>query len=439
MNWVPLIERKRDGGELTDGEIRDLIAGYVAGEMPDYQMAALLMAIYFRGMTARETAALTLAMAASGGQLDLSGLGRAAVDKHSTGGVGDTTTLIAAPLAAACGLAVAKMSGRGLGHTGGTLDKLESIPGFETHLSREAFLDLVAAHNLAVTGQGEDLVPADRLLYALRDVTGTVESLPLIASSVMSKKLAAGCQGIVLDVKGGEGAFMKDRAQALALGRTMVRIGLAAGRRTEAVITAMDAPLGDGIGNSLEVRDAIEVLGGKACPLAQVSLRLTAHMLRVGGRADSLEHGEALARRALQSGAGADKLREMIAAQGGDPQVVDHPDRLPVGALVQPVRAASSGFVTRVHALAAGHASGALGAGRARKEDAVDPGAGLWLQVREGDAVRAGQTLAVLYASDPARMRAGLETARDIFEIGDQPPAPAPLILGVVDAANVEG
>ncbi|MGI6200205.1 MAG: thymidine phosphorylase [Christensenellales bacterium] len=438
MNMVPLIERKRDGGALTDGEIRALIADYVAGAIPDYQMSALLMAIYFRGMTDRETTALTLAMAASGGRLDLSGLGRVAVDKHSTGGVGDTTTLIAAPLAAACGLAVAKMSGRGLGHTGGTLDKLESIPGFDTHLSRERFLALVAAHNLAVTGQGEDLVPADRLLYALRDVTGTVESLPLIASSVMSKKLAAGCQGIVLDVKCGEGAFMKDRAQALALGRTMVRIGLDAGRRAEAVITAMDAPLGDGIGNSLEVRDAIEVLGGKPCPLAEVSLRLTAHMLRVGGLVDSLEQGEALARQKLDSGEGADKLREMIAAQGGDPQVVAHPDRLPVGALTQPVRAAEAGFVTRVHALAAGHTSGALGAGRARKEDAVDPGAGLWIQAREGDAVQAGQTLAVLYASDPARLRAGLDMAQGIFEIGGQAPAPRELILGVVDAANAD-
>lgn len=425
-----LIRKKRDGGELSRREIAGLVAAFTAAEVPDYQMSALLMAVFFRGMTPDETAALTEAMVGSGRRLDLSSLPGPKADKHSTGGVGDKTTLVVAPLVAAAGLPVAKLSGRGLGHTGGTLDKLESIPGLTVHLEMDDFIRQVGRVGLAVAGQTADLVPADARLYALRDVTATVDSIPLIASSVMSKKIAGGADAVILDVKVGRGAFMREAAAARELAGVMIGLGRAFGRRVGAVLSAMDQPLGRAVGNALEVAEAVEVLsGGGPEDVWDLSLELGARLLVLAG----VERGAAPARARLEAarrdGRARAKLAEMVAAQGGDPAVLDDPGRLPRAPLRRDLPAPASGVVTGVDALAVGGAAVLLGAGRRRKGDAVDPAVGVVLHRKVGDPVRAGEALATVHARDEATAAAALERLRLSYRIGDIPPDRPQLIL----------
>jgi len=387
MNALEVIGRKRDGGEHSPEEIDWLLAAYLKGDVPDYQMAAWLMAVCIRGMTRAETLELTQAMVRSGEVLDLSGIEGVKVDKHSTGGVGDKVTLIAAPLAAACGVKVPKLSGRGLAHTGGTLDKLESVPGVTVDLEPERFIRQVREIGIAVAAQSPKIVPADKAVYALRDVTGTVPSIPLIASSVMSKKIAAGADAIVLDVKFGKGAFMPDVESAKELAREMVRIGDGAGRRTVALVTAMDNPLGRSIGNALEVREALDALVGKGDEeLIEVSLRVAAEMCSLAGVSARPED-------VLRSGAGRAKFEEMLTAQGGRLA-----EGLPVAPIQTQVKAVSDGFVESIDALAVGLASLDLGAGRHRKEDKVDPAAGLEIEAPVGARVKAGDPLVTVHA-----------------------------------------
>ncbi|MCC3373450.1 pyrimidine-nucleoside phosphorylase [Cohnella sp. REN36] len=436
MRMVDLIRKKRHGGELEEREIRFVIDGLVNGAVPDYQMAAWAMAVCFVGMTDRETAALTMAMAESGDTVDLSEIAGIKVDKHSTGGVGDKTTLIVAPLVAACGVPVAKMSGRGLGHTGGTVDKLESIAGFHTELGREAFFKQVNEIGVAVIGQSGNIAPADKKLYALRDVTGTVESVPLIASSVMSKKIAAGADAILLDVKFGSGAFMKTAEEAKTLAEAMVAIGSQVGRRTVAVISDMDQPLGRTVGNALEVREAIEVLRGEGPDdLRELCLVLGSHMLVLGGRAESAEAARARLEEAIASGAALRKFADLLAAQGGDPAVAHDPALLPQAELRIPVRAAGAGFVAAIDAERIGLAAMLLGAGRAEKDDAIDYAVGLELVAKLGDAVEAGDTLAVLYArADDAKAQESAESVLAAYRLASGRPAPQPLLHGIVGA-----
>ena len=387
MTPLELIGRKRDGGEHTPAEIDFLLSGYVSGQVPDYQMAAWLMAVCIRGMTRAETLALTMAMVRSGEVLDLSGIEGVKVDKHSTGGVGDKVTLIAAPLAAACGVKVPKLSGRALAHTGGTLDKLESVPGLTVDLEPERFIRQVREIGIAVAAQSPRMVPADKALYALRDVTATVPSIPLIASSVMSKKIAAGADAIVLDVKFGRGAFMPDVESAIALAEDMVRLGEGAGRRTVALVTAMDNPLGACIGNALEVKEALDVLSGHGDPeLVEVSLRVAGEMCRLAGAKKQPAE-------ALRSGAGREKFEQMLSAQGGRLS-----DGLPQAASSVAVEAKADGYVESIDALEVGLVALELGAGRLRKEDKVDPSAGLVIQRQVGDPVHAGDTLVLVDA-----------------------------------------
>jgi pyrimidine-nucleoside phosphorylase len=433
MRVVDLICRKRDGGVLTRGEIEFLIAGVTDGSIPEYQVSAWLMAVLFRGMTDEETYWLTDAMLRSGGRADWSDVAGAKVDKHSTGGVGDKTSLVIAPLAAACGVVVPMMSGRALGHTGGTLDKLESIPGFRTNLSlREMREALVTAH-CALIGQTSEIAPADRRLYGLRDVTGTVESIPLIAASIMSKKLAEGIDGLVLDVKCGSGAFMKTEEAARRLAAAMTRIGRSAGVRTEALVTAMDAPLGCLVGNALEVVESIETLKGRGpADLTDLSVRLAARMLLLGGAAGSEEEADQRIRAALASGAGVEKFRQVIAIQGGDSRVVDDYDRLPAAPGRHVVAAPRSGYLTRMEAGRIGLATMVLGAGRRRLEDAVDHGVGARLLARRGDRVSQGDGVLELHYRDDRQLAAALALATEAIEVGDAPPAAAPLVLGLV-------
>jgi pyrimidine-nucleoside phosphorylase len=387
MGPLEVIGRKRDGREHTAEEIQFLLAGYVRNEIPDYQMAAWLMAVCIRGMTRAETLALTQAMVASGEVLDLSGIPGIKVDKHSTGGVGDKVTLIATPLAAACGVKVPKLSGRALAHTGGTLDKLESVPGLTVDLDPERFMRQVREIGIAVAAQSPRMVPADKMLYALRDVTATVPSMPLIASSVMSKKIAAGADGIVLDVKFGRGAFMPDQASAEELALEMVQLGEGAGRRTVALVTAMDNPLGRSVGNALEVQEALDALSGKGDEeLLEVSLRVATEMCRLAGISADVSD-------ALRSGAGREKFEAMLAAQGGRLS-----EGLAVAAVRQALRADADGYVESIDALEVGLASLELGAGRARKEDRVDPAAGLVIEAQVGARVRVGDPLAIVHA-----------------------------------------
>ena len=421
MRMYDMIEKKKRGGVLSREEIAWMIRSFVQGEIPDYQMSAMLMAIYFQGMEDGEITDLTLEMAHSGDMVDLSPIKGVKVDKHSTGGVGDKTTLIAGPLAAACGVKVAKMSGRGLGHTGGTVDKLESIPGFRTEIGREEFFQIVEDHGIAVIGQSGNLVPADKKLYALRDVTATVDSIPLIASSIMSKKLAAGSDGIVLDVKTGSGAFMKDPASSRALAEKMVAIGRQAGKRCCALITNMDVPLGHAVGNALEMREAVETLMGRGpADLVRVSTELAALMVwlgDIGGRSEGnagqrdagLDRAREQVMEALSTGAGLKVLADMVKAQGGDPQCVREPDRLAIGQERLEVKAPSDGFMGHMDTEAVGIASVLLGAGRNCKEDALDYGAGIVLKKKYGEAVRAGETIAVLYASEKERLAPAAE------------------------------
>lgn len=400
MRMVDIIEKKRDGQELTTAEINFFIEGYTKGEIPDYQASALAMAIYFQDMNDRERADLTRAMVESGDTIDLSAIDGVKVDKHSTGGVGDTTTLVLAPLVASLGVPVAKMSGRGLGHTGGTIDKLESIAGFHVELTREQFIDLVNRDKVAVIGQSGNLTPADKKLYALRDVTGTVNSIPLIASSIMSKKIAAGADAIVLDVKTGDGAFMKTQEDAEKLAHVMVRIGNHVGRKTIAIISDMSQPLGFAIGNALEVKEAIETLQDKGPKdLTELVLTLGSQMVILAGKAKTSEEAKEMLLDAIHSGKALAKFKEFLANQGGDASIVDDLTKLPQAKYKIELPAKQSGYISRMVADEIGVASMILGAGRATKEDVIDLAVGLVLHKKVGDKVEEGESILTIYSN----------------------------------------
>lgn len=430
-----LIMKKRNGGALSDEEIGFMVRGYTAGEIPDYQMSAMMMAVYFQGMDARETLALTMAMAQSGDMLDLCGIHGIKVDKHSTGGVGDKTSLALTPMVAALGVPVAKMSGRGLGHTGGTIDKLESFTGFSTAISEEQFKENVNRIGIAIMGQTADLAPADKKLYALRDVTATVDSMPLIASSIMSKKLAAGADAIVLDVKTGSGAFMKTEEDSFALAREMVRIGNGAGRKTIAVVSDMDQPLGYAVGNALEVREAINTLMGNGPEdFVELCITLGSYMLIAGGKAQDRQEAEKMLAEVIQNGKALDKLAEFVAAQGGDREQVYHPERLARAQLAEDVLSPADGFVQGIACAEIGMCSLILGGGRETKESAIDLSVGLMLHKKTGDAVRKGEPLAMLYANDKDKLAQAKARLLNAYSIGDAPVEKKPLIKGIVTA-----
>ncbi|MEW5953053.1 MAG: pyrimidine-nucleoside phosphorylase [Bacillota bacterium] len=434
MRMYDIIHKKREGLALSRAEIEYFIHGYTRGEIPDYQVSALLMAIYFRGLNPEETAALTMAMVDSGDRADLSALPGRKVDKHSTGGVGDKTTLVLAPLVAAAGAPVAKMSGRGLGHTGGTVDKLEAIPGFRVDLTTGEFLAQVRRVGVAVVAQTGQLAPADKKLYALRDVTATVDSIPLIASSIMSKKIASGAGAIVLDVKTGSGAFMQKKEDAFALARAMVDIGKLTGRRTVALVTDMDQPLGRTVGNALEVKEAVETLRGNGPrDLESLCLELGAHLLVLGGVAENT--GEAVARLwgLLHHGTALAKFKEFISAQGGDPGVADYPDQLPAAAGRSAAAAPRRGYVTGIDAAKVGRAAMLLGAGRERKDSVIDLAVGLVLNKKVGDRVCEGETLAELHYNARDRLEEAAALLREAYHIGDEAPRQRPLVLGTVN------
>jgi pyrimidine-nucleoside phosphorylase len=432
-----LIERKRDGGALGPEEWRGLIGRYVAGKVPDYQMAALLMAIFFRGLEPGELAALTDAMIESGDRLRLDGIAMPVVDKHSTGGVGDKTSLLLAPMLAACGCAVPMMSGRGLGHTGGTLDKLESIPGFRTDLPLRAAEDQVRRLGCALIGQTPEIAPADKRLYALRDVTATVESIPLISASIMSKKLAEGLGALVLDVKTGSGAFLPHLADGIALARTMIGLGEARGCRTVALITAMDRPLGRACGNAIEVEEAIEGLRGNGpADLMEVTMALGVEMLLVSGRAADAAAARAMLEEVIRSGAALERFARIIEAQGGNPAVVDDPAALPQAPVARVWESPADGIVVAVEPRLIGRAISALGGGRMEVTDSIDPAVGFVITARPGDPVSRGQPLATILARDEAGAgRAALALAEAI-SIGDGA-APLPLVSHRIDAEGV--
>ena len=428
MRAVDIIIRKRDRGELTREEIRFFVDGIAAGSIPDYQAAAWAMAVLLNGMTPRETTDLTLAMAQSGEVLDLSGVVKIAVDKHSTGGVGDKTSLVVLPAVAACGLPVGKMSGRGLGFSGGTLDKMESIPGYRVDLSTEEFERQLKEIGLVLCGQSKDLAPADGKLYALRDVTGTVQSIPLIASSVMSKKIAGGAQAIVLDVKVGNGAFMSNLKDARMLADLMVKIGELAGRKVVALLSDMNQPLGCAVGNALEVREAIDTLrGGGPDDFREHCLRVAVRMLALGEVAADEQAGRALAEQSLADGSALAKFRQLVGAQGGDVSYVDDPAKLPRAALVEVVNAPRSGSLSQVQARSVGEASVALGAGRAQKGDPVDHAVGFVIHHKVGDRVEKGEPLFTVHASDQKRLDAAIATVLAAHVIVDHPVPPLPL------------
>ena len=439
MNVIGIIEKKKNGLPLTLEEIGFFANGAATKAIPDYQLAALLMAIRLQGMNREETAGLTLAMAHSGEMADLSAISGIPTDKHSTGGVGDTTTLVLVPLVAACGVPVAKMSGRGLGHTGGTLDKLESIPGCQTDIGVERFIAQVRELGCAVVGQSENLAPADKALYALRDVTATVDSVPLIAASIMSKKLASGAKAIVLDVKTGAGALMRTLEESIALAQTMVRIGEDAGRRVMALVTDMGEPLGSHVGNALEVKEAIDVLAGRVQgPLLEISLELGSRMLVLGGAAREVEEGKALLRAKLQNGQGLARLAEMIRAQGGDPLVCQDVSRLPQAKVVRDVPALTSGWVHHMDTTGLGNTAQGMGAGRRAKGDAIHHEVGFVLHRRIGDEVRAGNILATVYAKDGESARAAIGQIQGDIVIAREKALPSKLLHAVVTADAVE-
>lgn len=438
MRMYDILAKKRDGGILTDEEIQFFIDGYVSGAIPDYQASALLMAIFLKGMTPHGTAALTRSMAQSGDLVDLSSIDGIKVDKHSTGGVGDKTTLIVAPVVASLGVRVAKMSGRGLGHTGGTVDKLESIPGFRTTLDREAFFDVVRRVGVSVIGQSGNLAPADKKLYALRDVTATVNSIPLIASSIMSKKIAAGSDRILLDVKTGSGAFMKTLEDSIALAKEMVSIGEHVGRRTVALITDMDRPLGCAIGNALEVREACETLQGRGpADLTEVCIELAANMLWLAEKGE-LAQCRSLARQQIANGEAFAKLKEMVQAQGGDTSVLDDPSRFDRSNVCYEVLAQREGFLYAMDTERCGIASMELGAGREKKEDPIDYSAGIVLRKKVGDFVRKGEVLASFYSSEESKCRTAEQTFTQALSIQDARPKQTALIYARVTAQGVE-
>lgn len=438
MRMYDIIAKKRDGGELSDEEIRFFINGYVAGEIPDYQVSALMMAIYFRGMTPRETATLTMSMANSGETVDLSGIDGVKVDKHSTGGVGDKTTLIIAPIVASLGVRVAKMSGRGLGHTGGTVDKLESIPGLQTSIDREKFFAIVRKVGVSVIGQSGNLVPADKKLYALRDVTATVESIPLIASSIMSKKIAAGSDCILLDVKTGSGAFMKTAEDSIRLAQAMVSIGEHVGRHTVALITDMDRPLGSAVGNSLEVIEACETLKGRGpADLTEICTELAANMLFLANKG-SLEECRSAARAQTENGEAFAKLKEMAAAQDGDAGVLDDYAKFPQARVSYEVKAPSDGYLYAMDTQRCGIASVVLGAGREKKEDSIDYSAGILLRRKIGDKIKKGDLLAEFRSSSAEKCREAERVFLGALSIRGEAPAEVPLIHARVSKDGVE-
>ncbi|WP_248925355.1 pyrimidine-nucleoside phosphorylase [Paenibacillus hamazuiensis] len=433
MRMVDLIQKKRSGQRLNEAEIDYVIQGYTKGEIPDYQMSALLMAICFQGMDDQETSDLTMAMVRSGDTIDLSAIRGIKVDKHSTGGVGDKVSLIVAPIVASLGVPVAKMSGRGLGHTGGTVDKLESIPGFNVQLSNGQFIDAVNSIGMAIVSQTGNLAPADKKIYALRDVTGTVDSIPLIASSIMSKKIASGANAIVLDVKVGSGAFMKTVDEARKLAETMTRIGKALNRRTVAIITDMDQPLGREIGNAGEVRESLDVLRGRGDKdLSEVSITVASYMALLGGVSASLEEARTAVIGAIESGRALETFKQFVASQGGNSAIVDDPSLLPAASVSAKVKATADGYVSKIEAEAIGVAAMLLGAGRATKEDEIDYAAGITLHKKIGDRVSAGDVLCIMHTnrSDTAEAERLILKA---YELKDTAPEPAKLIHEIVE------
>ncbi|MDD5467624.1 MAG: thymidine phosphorylase [Anaerolineales bacterium] len=433
MRAVDIIIKKRDGGELTREEIDFFIQGYQRGSIPDYQAAAWAMAVLLRGMSDRETTDLTLAMAASGETLDLSAIGPIVVDKHSTGGVGDKTTLVVAPAVAACGLPVGKLSGRGLGFSGGTLDKLESIPGFRSNLSAEEFLEQLQRVGVVVSGQTADLAPVDGKLYALRDVTGTVQSIPLIASSIMSKKIAAGAKGIVLDVKTGTGAFMKTVAEARRLAELMVSIARLSGRRAIAILSDMNQPLGRAVGNALEIKEAIQTLtGGGPADFREHCLLVAGHMLALGEKARDADHGRQLARQALDQGLAWEKFQAFIFAQGGDLEYVRDTERLPAARFQSDLTAPRDGYLLEANAQVVGETAVLLGAGRAKKGDSIDHGVGLVMHARVGDALVKGQPVLTIHASSEQTLELARNRLQGGIRLSAEAVEPLPLNYGVV-------
>ena len=429
MRIYDIIMKKRDGYALDKEEIEFFVNGFTKGDIPDYQISALLMAIYFSGMNEEETLNLTMAMANSGDRLDLSGIKGIKVDKHSTGGVGDKTSLVLGPMVAALDVPVAKMSGRGLGHTGGTIDKLESIPGFSTVLPEQKFIDNVNKYKIALVGQTANLAPADKKLYALRDVTATVDNLSLIASSIMSKKLASGADAIVLDVKTGSGAFMKQEKDAIDLAREMVKIGNGAGKNTVAIVSDMNEPLGKSVGNALEVKEAIDTLNGNGPEdLLELSLVLGAHMLIAAGVTDDLETGINMLKQTINDGRAINKMREFIEAQGGDGEVVNNTELLPKASIIMDIIAEESGFVESINTQEIGIVSLTLGGGRETKDSKIDLSVGIVLKKKVGDRVEKGDTVATLYANDIEKLKAAKERFERAYEFSKTPVKKQPLV-----------
>lgn len=433
MRMYDLIMKKRNGGVLSKDEITYMVSGYTKGEIPDYQMSAMMMAIYFVGMNEEETLHLTMAMAKSGDMLDLSGISGIKVDKHSTGGVGDKTSLALTPMVAACGVKVAKMSGRGLGHTGGTIDKLESFKGFSTEITTWQFIHNVNEIGIAIMGQTKELAPADKKLYALRDVTATVDNMSLIASSIMSKKLAAGADAIVLDVKTGSGAFMKNREDAFALADEMVKLGKNAGRNTVAVVSDMDQPLGNAVGNALEVKEAIETLNGNGPDdFTELCLTLGSLMLVMGGKAQSREQGRNMLKQAISDGSALHKLAEFVKAQGGEERMVYEPQLLPKAKLVEPVFSPKTGYVERLICDEVGICSLILGGGRETKESTIDLSVGIVFKKKVGAYVEKGDVLAYIHANDSAKLESARERLLNAYVIGEEKKQEGSVIIGVV-------
>lgn len=435
MRMYDLIMKKRNNEALTADEIQFMIDGYTKGDIPDYQMSAFTMAVYFNKMTAKETLALTMAMAKSGEMLDLSSIHGIKVDKHSTGGVGDKTSLALIPMVASLGVCTAKMSGRGLGHTGGTIDKLESFTGFSTEITTEHFINQVNSIGIAIMGQTAELAPADKKLYALRDVTATVDNMSLIASSIMSKKLAAGADAIVLDVKCGSGAFMKTEEDAYALAREMVTIGNGAGRYTVAVISDMDQPLGNAIGNALEVKEAIDTLNGKGpADFRELCLTLGSHMAVAGQVAETLEEARHKLEEVITNGKALDKLAEFVSAQGGNPDEVYHPNLLPQAEFQEEVESPVSGYVTAIQCDEIGICSLILGGGRETKESQIDLSVGIIIKKKKGDNVQTGESLATIYGNDMNKIKQAKERFLAAYSFGNEPPTLMPFIKSVITA-----
>jgi len=434
MRAYDIIYKKREGEKLNKEELEFLINGYVADKIPDYQVSAWAMAVFFRGMDAAETANLTMIMAKSGDMIDLSPVKGTKVDKHSTGGVGDTTTLILAPLVAAAGVSVAKMSGRGLGHTGGTIDKLESIPGFNTSLSREDFFENVNKYGLSVVGQTGNLTPADKKLYALRDVTATVESIPLIASSIMSKKIAGGADAIVLDVKTGSGAFMQELSESRKLAEAMVDIGKEVGRNTVAYITDMNEPLGLAVGNALEVKEAVKVLKGKGPEdMTELCIELGAAMVKLSGRIDDTDRAKKLLKEKISSGEALQKFADMITAQGGNADIIDNPELLPQAEKKVEVKAEKNGYISAINAHKIGIAAMLLGAGRETKDGDIDMAVGIQIVKKIADKVKKGDVLAVLHVNDECNLETALEKVKSSYSIAEKEVEKNPLIYEIIE------